>query len=339
MNNFNIYKKKEGKGNINLNKVNNRYKNWSLLSQKTKNQLGSNKIKRNNIIRNIENIKNKYGFNSLNQKIIYNKIQILKNKYINNNYNYNSNSNSKINSIDENTINVNVNNNMNENIIKGEKNLLKSSFSLQYIKENNVILNNFYHTLRNKRSNNAYEINNNNHNRNYKSLDNKQINKNILKEFTKENIQNKNNDKTNRPKLGHKFKYLKNTREDYIRVGKKINELLKNELFNKRIKKGFNAIFPISKKINMLNEVKNDIKNVKDALLNPKTARKFSSSQTGVHPKINSEKRVNLFYELFNDENENNNIKDENKITKPSLIRSLSKPKLDIPNYNNFYSI
>ena len=346
MKSFRLYNSKEEKNNIKSILINNRYNKQPILIKDKNKQLISTIISKNKVSINIERIKNKYGFltNSLSQKIAYNKIQNLKNKYLKNNNNFNSKLDfNTINTIDKFSINNNKNNNIKKlnkesvnNIIEKKKNLFRNS-SLQFVKENNIIFNNFYNTFRNKIRNND---NRNNENRNNFNniLNDKKMKYNTIKEEKKTIINNK-------PKLSNKFKYLKNTRDEYMNVNKKLKDLLKNDAFNKKNKKGFNAIFPISKKINMLYEVKKDIKNLSkksfdDVLISPKnTASFFSSSQSSDIHGINSDRKSNIFQELF-EENENSDvINNENEIIKPNLIKSLPKPKLNVPNYVNFCNI
>ena len=338
MKSFRLYNNsKEEKNNIKSILINNRYSKQPLISQEKNIQLISTIISKNKISINIERIKNKYGFstNCLNQKLAYNKIQNLKNKYLKNNNNFNSkldfNTIDKFSLIHSRNNNIKLNKNSVNNTIERKKNLFRNS-SLQFVKENNIIFNNFYNTFRNKRRNNE-----NKNNINY-ILNDKKLKYNTFKEENKKTIIN------NKPKLSNKFKYLKNTRDEFMNVNKKLKDLLKNEVFNKNNKKGFNAIFPISKKIYMLNEVKKDIKNLSkksfdEILISPKNTGSFFSSQSSDNFRINSDRKNNLFQELF-DEKENSNIIDnENEIIKPNLIKSLPKPKLNVPNYVNFCSI
>lgn len=346
MNNFNFFKKKEEKNNINTISDNNGYK--KLTSHEEKNTtLGSTIISKYKIKHNIEKIKEKYGFltYNLSPQITHSKIQMLKNKYLNNNINFYKNHNSNINRYMINNVeNMSINNNINSDNVMNKThkkyNLFRNS-SLQFVKENNIIFNNFYDTLTSKNRNKNNDINNTNI-----ILNDKNFNNNTLKKGSKNiSINYNNHNVVYKPKLGQNFKYLKNTREQFIFMDKKLNNLLKSEIFNKCRNKNFNKVFPISKKINMLNEVKKDIKNLnkknfEDTLLTPKAGESFSHNQ---HPGLyrnNSERTFNIFYELFDEEKENSNItNNENEINKPILIKSLPKPKLNVPNYVNFYSL
>ena len=314
---------------------------------------------------NIDNIKMKYGFLlSLSPQFTQNKIQSLKNKYLNNNFHFNKtnnyinnnnynfkkspliphivdnityehinrNINSNNNSNCNNNTFANNNNNKKNSEICTKKRISKNNFfrstSLQFVKENNIIFNNVYNRVKNKKRN---EVNNDD----------------IINQRNK-NIINKKECKTtntnyNSPKFGQSFKYLRNTREDFISVDKKLNDILKSEAFNKSRKKQY-IIFPISKKINMLSEVKKDIKKLNKksfgSILNSKisnTGNSLYSSHYSDFPKNKSENNLNVFYELFNDEKENSNlINYENEINKPILIKSLPRPKLNVPKYLKF---
>ena len=326
MNDFKLLLKSQEISKNNHLSINDRYKNESLSIKRENYNQATTLIKRNKIIHNIDKIKSKYGFftNSLNQKLTFHKIQMLKNKYLSNNINSNNNFNI---SNDE---KFSINNN------KINKNLFRSS-SLQFVKENNIIFNNFYKTLKNKKSTNIYEI----INKHKDILSQQRKMKEKLLISKNEKVINSNNDTNKSQKFGQKFKYLKNTREEYIIIDKKLKNLLKNDAFNKTKKREFNAIFPISKKINMLNELKKDIKNLskksfEDTSLTPKDTGPFFSAKKSDNFNNKSERKLNLFYEVFNEKNEY--IDNENDIIKPILIKSLPKPKLDVPNYLNFYS-
>ena len=355
MNSFRFYKSKRNKNNHktkNSFRSNDRYKKGTLQSKEIKKNLGSATTTQNRMSLNIDKLKTKYGFlsNNLSQKLAYNKIQMLKNKYFknnnsynynynyNNNINYSSNSNFNINSIDQFSINLNDNlNNLNRSPVRNldkKKNIFRNS-SLKFVKENNIIFNNFYNTLINKKNNTLYKHRNNN-----SILIEKKNNYKTIQEVNKTNIINN----IAKLKMNNKFKYLKNNREDFIILDKKLKELFKNDAFNKNKKKSFNTIFPISKKINMLSEVKKDIKNLnkksfEDNLLSSKVSGSFLSNQSSNYLGIHSERKTNLFYELFDKKENDNLINNENVIIRPNLIKSLPKPKLEVPNYVNFCSI
>ena len=352
MNGFNIYKNKEEKNNKTAIFNNNRYTKYCLLSQDQNKQKDS-KIK---IVYNIDKIKMKYGFFS-NKLNTYSRIQMLKNKYLNI-YNSNNNTNNRNNRNNSNIYNnitfklnsyktanldnlsinkkskdniaySNINNNekysthyINKN--SRNKNLFRNS-SLQLVKVNNISFNDYFTQYSKIKKD---KLNENDKNKTFEDK------KNI-------NFNNSNHINNNNKKLSQKFKYLKNTRDEYIMIEKKFNEIINNDLFNKNKKKNFNVIFPISKKINMLNEVKNDIKKLNkksfdNKLLTPKKDNSFYSTH---HDNMRnySQKKDNFFDELFNDEKEDKNFTNyDSKIVKPILIKSFPKPKLNVPNYINF---
>ena len=329
MNKYDFIKHKKEKSNNNIKNINDnkRYSKINIMSKQSKNQEGPTFILlRNKTNKNINKIKLKYGLfgNSSNPQIIYNKIQVLKNKYLFNNRinnlklnqyktdNTNKlilNKKSLINSKSTFYNNNNKHNLDNQNIQK--RNLFRNS-SLRFSKENNIMLNNFTFT-----------------NKIQKKIDYNKITNN-----------------ENKQKIGKTFKYLKNTRDDYIVLDKKLNEVLKNDIFNKNINKkvNLNAIYPISKKINMLSEIKKDIKNLEeksfnDKLLTPKKDNLSFSNKYSDFYQNNSEKKTHLFDELFSDDNNLTSIRDNNKneIIKPILIKSISKPKFNFIKYSNFF--
>ena len=93
-------------------------------------------------------------------------------------------------------------------------------------------------------------------------------------------------------------------------------------------------IFPISKKIYLLNEIKNDIKKVNKN--NQRNVTILPQSKTSEI--LNTKQKRNLFNELFSEEYDDFG-RSEQVIQKPNLIRNLSKPKLNLPKYTNLYNI
>jgi len=319
MNKYDFIKPKKEISNIKSNLDNNRYSKINIKSKESKNQETPTIIlTKNKADKNITKIKLKYGLfgNSSNPQIVYNKIQVLKNKYLSKNKTdtnkiiVNKKSLFNRNSTYYNNI-YNQYNLSTKNIRK--KNLFRNS-SLRFSKENNIMLNN--HTFTNK----------------------------IQKNIEHNNIINNES----KQKAGKNFKYLKNIRDDYIILDKKLNELLKNEIFkkNKEKKINLNDIYPISKKINMLSEIKKDIKNLEeksfnDKLLTPKKDKISSANKYSDFYQNYSEKKNHVFDELFSNDNDINlkkNMDDnKNEIIKPILIKSISKPKFNFPKYDNFY--
>ena len=113
---------------------------------------------------------------------------------------------------------------------------------------------------------------------------------------------------------------MKNNREDFNTIDKKLKDLFKSDGFNRNKRKDFNKLYPISKKLNMLNQIKKDIKNINkkpfyDNLLNSKVSGSFFSSQSTDNLGIQSARKTNIFYELFEENDDlisNENIINNN---------------------------
>ena len=308
--NFNFHK---GKDNY-ISNNNQRYQNNILLIKdkyRTQNSLFSSKHKTNEII---DKIKMKYGLlhNTLNTQVVNRKMQILKNKYMKGSQNLES----KINI--NNNIRYSTNNDINNKLVlrannNNKKHMFRST-SLQFVKENNLNFNNLYNTLKNDRKISFKE--------------NNKLN-NIDFEATK----NENN-KTNNTKSKFEFKYLKNIKEDFINIHNKFKNLFQNDVFNKKKKKLVNMIFPISKKLYLLSEMKKDIKianknSFRNMTISPKSTISSNSEYTS----------KNIFSELFSENGDDETIIGQNGIKKPNLIRTFSKPKLNVPKYRNLYNM
>ena len=254
----------------------------------------------------------------INPHLVHKKVQLLKNKYMKNNSK--EENKLQINSVIQYSIN---NNNMNNNKTKfilnnnNKKNMFRST-SLKLVKENNFKFNNLYNSFKNEKKLFFIEKNN-------KENDNMQS-KNELNNMTPFHKINNKND--------YHFKYLKNVKEDFINVHNKFKELLQNDAFNKKKKKKLNVIFPISKKIFLLSEMKKNIQNV----------NKYSFTYSAFSPKStisrNSESsKKNIFGELFNESNKDTINNFEQEIRRPNLIRSFSKPKLNVPKFSNLFNM
>ena len=308
--NFNFHK---GKDNY-ISNNNQRYQNNLLLIKdkyRTQNSLFSSKHKTNEII---DKIKMKYGLlhNTLNTQVVNRKMQILKNKYMKGSQNLES----KINI--NNNIRYSTNNDINNKLVlrannNNKKHMFRST-SLQFVKENNLNFNNLYNTLKNDRKISFKE--------------NNKLN-NIDFEATK----NENN-KVNNTKSKFEFKYLKNIKEDFINIHNKFKNLFQNDVFNKKKKKLVNMIFPISKKLYLLSEMKKDIKianknSFRNMTISPKSTISSNSEYTS----------KNIFSELFSENGDDETIIGQNGIKKPNLIRTFSKPKLNVPKYRNLYNM
>lgn len=308
--NFNFHK---GKDNY-ISNNNQRYQNNLLLIKdkyRTQNSLFSSKHKTNEII---DKIKMKYGLlhNTINTQVVNRKMQILKNKYMKGGQNLES----KINI--NNNIRYSTNNDINNKLVlrannNNKKHMFRST-SLQFVKENNLNFNNLYNTLKNDRKISFKE--------------NNKLN-NIDFEATK----NENN-KANNTKSKFEFKYLKNIKEDFINIHNKFKNLFQNDVFNKKKKKLVNMIFPISKKLYLLSEMKKDIKianknSFRNMTISPKSTISSNSEYTS----------KNIFSELFSENGDDETIIGQNGIKKPNLIRTFSKPKLNVPKYRNLYNM
>ena len=308
--NFNFHK---GKDNY-ISNNNQRYQNNLLLIKdkyRTQNSLFSSKHKTNEII---DKIKMKYGLlhNTINTQVVNRKMQILKNKYMKGSQNLES----KINI--NNNIRYSTNNDINNKLVlrannNNKKHMFRST-SLQFVKENNLNFNNLYNTLKNDRKISFKE--------------NNKLN-NIDFEATK----NENN-KANNSKSKFEFKYLKNIKEDFINIHNKFKNLFQNDVFNKKKKKLVNMIFPISKKLYLLSEMKKDIKianknSFRNMTISPKSTISSNSEYTS----------KNIFSELFSENGDDETIIGQNGIKKPNLIRTFSKPKLNVPKYRNLYNM
>ena len=262
----------------------------------------------------IDKIKIKYSLsqNSINTQFVHRKIQFLKNKYMSNTQSLDNKF--KINNTIRYSINNNVNNNFNLHSRNNNKKNMFRSTSLKLVKENNLKFNNLYNTLKNERKINLGE-------------------NNKINDYIQPSKDSKNSNNNNKSKFQYNFKYLKNIKEDFINVHNKLKDLWQNDAFNKKKKKIVNMVFPISKKIYLLNEMKKDIKNVNknsfgNAGITPKSTITSSSEYTN----------KNLFSELFSDE-DNDAIMKKGGIKKPILIRNFTKPKLNLPKYRNLYNM
>ena len=262
----------------------------------------------------IDKIKIKYSLsqNSINTQFVHRKIQFLKNKYMTNTQSLDNKF--KINNTIRYSINNNVNNNFNLHSRNNNKKNMFRSTSLKLVKENNLKFNNLYNTLKNERKINLGE-------------------NNKINDYFQPSKDSKNSNNNNKSKFQYNFKYLKNIKEDFINVHNKLKDLWQNDAFNKKKKKIVNMVFPISKKIYLLNEIKKDIKNVNknsfgNAGITPKSTITSSSEYTN----------KNLFSELFSDE-DNDAIMKKGGIKKPILIRNFTKPKLNLPKYRNLYNM
>lgn len=142
----------------------------------------------------------------------------------------------------------------------------------------------------------------------------------------------------------------KNIRDEFLYLDKKINLLLKDDNINEKDNenenendylyknKRYKSECPIRDRIILLTDVKNQIKKINKDLYeeNEKTQNSSVDSEITlgfkhIKPVI---KKENFYEEYLKDDEP----KTENEsISKPILIRSLPRPKLNVPNYPSFF--
>ena len=346
--NYNIFLQKFEQGNRIRNlPLNERYlkKNFTLtkdsnitninsIYNKTISSKSSKSMSISEAIKKIENLKKKYNKlnfeKQINSKIAYKKILRLKNKY----FSENNKSNNKI----INTENYNIKNNNKFQIESTDKITMinkswnkKQSLDLLLQSNNNSIRH--YNTYRSdkkirlQKSHEIYYQINSGTPQNSKR-DKNRVNINSLKNYSENNN--------------------KNIRDEFLYLDKKINLLLKeddndnnndnNDEFlykNRRLK----SVCPIKDRIILLTDVKNKIKKInKDYEDN----EKIQNSEFSIDSEINLGfkhirpiiKKENFLNEYFKDEDPK---KENETISKPMLIRSLPRPKLNVPNYPSFF--
>ena len=282
----------------------------------------------------INKIKLKYGYsqNARDQQKIHYQISKLKNKYIKNSANKYKINNVNIISYVNNDKKKNIN--RRESYQNNENNIIKrQSDDLVKIKDTTSI-----------------NFNNNNNDEKEKMsllLSTERLMNNINNNnYTINDIQN-----IKEKKESEYENYVKNTRNDFYLVDKKVNEILQNEKLSPEKNKKFNNIYPISQRINMLNNVKNEIrvvnKNFENTINNSSLSQASSSYTTIGFKYINPKfKRTSVYRDIFENKNNNdygsfysNENSKENEIEKPILIRGLSKPKLKVMKFSNFCNI
>ena len=279
----------------------------------------------------INKIKLKYGYSqqARDQRNIYDQISKLKNKYIKKSANK-----YKIN-------NVNVISYVN----KKEKNCINRSESYQS-NNNNKIKGHSVDSIKNKNNTSSF----------YNNIEKEKekISLFLSTERLMNNINNNSfiNDNQNikEKKESDYENYVKNTRNDFYLVDKKVNEILQGERLSPEKKIKFNNIYPISQRINMLNSVKNEIrvvnKNFENTINNSSLSQASGSYTTIGFKYINPKfKRTSIYRDIFESKNDDygsfysNEISKDNEIEKPILIRGLSKPKLNVMRFSKFCNI
>ena len=309
---------------------NDRYNNKNLIVINTSN---SNSSAFSNIVK-IENLKKKYNRMNLQQKLnlknTYNKILNLKKKY-------NSNDKlKKINTEPSNKENVmKLNNNFliqtTDKLSLINKSLDKKSMTKLYLNTDNIQLDNCLTISEYNRLEKSHEIN--------YQIKSKTVNKmNKLNLKMLKNYSEQNN---------------KTIREELLKFGKNIKQYLNenalyehnenkqdndNTIINKHKSK---SVRPIKERINILASVKNRIKKINKDL--------FKENEKNENPNISIDSQIDINFkhikplimkensieDYFKEEQKNNTLKDN--LLKPVLIRSLPRPKLNIPKYPSFF--
>ena len=309
---------------------NDRYNNKNLIVINTSN---SNSSAFSNIVK-IENLKKKYNRMNLQQKLnlknTYNKILNLKKKY-------NSNDKlKKINTEPSNKENVmKLNNNFliqtTDKLSLINKSLDKKSMTKLYLNTDNIQLDNCLTISEYNRLEKSHEIN--------YQIKSKTVNKmNKLNLKMLKNYSEQNN---------------KTIREELLKFGKNIKQYLNenalyehnenkqdndNTIINKHKSK---SVRPIKERINILASVKNRIKKINKDL--------FKENEKNENPNISIDSQIDINFkhinplimkensieDYFKEEQKNYSLKD--KLLKPVLIRSLPRPKLNIPKYPSFF--
>ena len=280
---------------------------------------------------NINKIKSKYGYsqNIQDQEKVHHQISQLKNKYIKN-----STDKYKIN-------NVNIISYVN----KDEKRQINSNESF---KNYNERIRGHSIDLGKIRNNTSSFYNNNIYYEKEKILSMGLSSEQLMNNINNSNLIDIQNIKDK--KESDYENYVKNTRNDFYIIDKKVNEILKNEKLSPEKNIKFNNIYPISRRINVLNGVKKEIKIVNknyDNTINNSSISQFSGSFTTIgfkyiNPKL---KRRSVYNDIFGSKNDEygsfyfNEISKDNELEKPILIRGLSKPKLEVMRFSRFYNI
>jgi hypothetical protein len=309
---------------------NDRYNNKNLILINTSN---SNSSAFSNIVK-IENLKKKYNRMNLQQKLnlknTYNKILNLKKKY-------NSNDNlKKINTEPSNKENVmKLNNNFliqtTDKLSLINKSLDKKSMTKLYLNTDNIQLDNCLTISEYNRLEKSHEIN-----YQIKSKTVNKMNKLNLKMLKNYSEQNNKTIREELLKFGKNIKqYLNENALDENNENKQDND---NTIINKHKSK---SVRPIKERINILASVKNRIKKINKDL--------FKENEKNENPNISIDSQIDINFkhikplimkensieDYFKEEQKNNTLKDN--LLKPVLIRSLPRPKLNIPKYPSFF--
>ena len=236
-----------------------------------------------------------------------------------------------------------MNNNSSKNILD-KISKIKEKYFQDYSK-NNLIMDSKNLTILNKGKN-----------KNNKTLsESKSIDKNIWENnfqfqkqnsiyFNKEIVINKKNDKikTATARIQSPL-IIKN--EDFFIIDKVNNENSNNinKIFHKEFsiksKNKEEYIYPISRRIKLLKNIKQNIDKIskndsKTILINSHSNKSLGSSY--IYQNINISK-ISIFDEVFKKDNQTEkDIINKKKISIPTLLKSKSKPKPNVPTYDDF---
>jgi len=320
-----IFFQKNNENNTGSISVNDRYNNKNFILINTSN---SNSSAFSNIVK-IENLKKKYNRMNLQQKLnlknTYNKILNLKKKY-------NSKDNNilkKINTEPNKDKIMKLNNNFliqtTDKLSLINNSLDKKSNTKLYLNSDNIQIDNFLTISEYNRLEKSHEIN-----YQIKSKTDNKMNKLNLKML--KNYSEQNN---------------KTIREELLKFGKNIKKYLnENELDenneNKHDNNNINidkhkskSVRPIKERINILASVKNRIKKINKDLFKENEKNENQNISIDSQMDINFKHikplimKENSIEDYFKEEQKNYSLKD--KLLKPVLIRSLPRPKLNIP--------
>ena len=286
------------------------------------------------VIKKMEKLKKKYNklnyIKKINSRIAYNRILDLKKKYFDEN----------------NKMETNDNKDKNKNMFK-----IEVTDKISMINKNRTKNKNYNLIL--QRTNNSekkfYTLAND---KNFNFQKSNEINYQISSESIKTNENTINLKKSKSNKFKFKINLFninsdennKNKRDEFLNLDKKINLLLKDTdnndegtLYNIKRNK---SVCPIKDRIILLTDVKNKIKKINEDKYEENDKTKNSDCSTDSHitlgfkhikPVIKKE----IFFEDYLKDDEPK--KDNESISKPILIRSLPRPKLNVPNYPSFF--
>ena len=332
--NFNMndrYFKKAFTINNNTNKI-----NLTIQNNKNNNTISGKNTKSISIseaIKKIENLKNKYNKlnfqKQINSKFVYKKILKLKKKYFS--------ENNKV-SNTENNLNSDKNN-KNNNFFKIESTDKITMINKSWNKKPNLNLR--LYSNDNLCSN--FNIDISSKDKKIKLQKRNEINYQIRSEtqsktYNKNRFLYKNYSENNNKKIRDEFLYLDKKINLLLKDDDSINDKNYNEYFfkNKRLK----SVCPIKDRIILLTDVKNKIKKInKDSY---EEIEKTQNSEFSLDSQITLGfkhikpviKKENFYQEYLKDEEPKEEI---DRISRPILIRSLPRPKLNVPNYPSFF--